>query len=253
MPKPVISLLTDFGTTDHYVGAMKGVILSICAGAQMVDISHDIAPYAIHEAAYTLAQAWQCFPAGTVHLIVVDPGVGTARRPIVAEAGGHTFVAPDNGVLTMALGSDSEVREIAAEQYFRQPVSRTFHGRDIFAPVAAHLASGVAAAVFGKRIEDWVRLDRNGATVLKIDHFGNVITSLRWESFGWVAERAFELRIGSGLVSHYRASYADAAPGELFAIRGSAGYLEVSMNQGSAADRLGVRTGAHVIIEPPVG
>ena len=148
MKPTVITLLTDFGSADHYAGAMKGVLLGICPDAQLVDISHEITPYAIAEAAFSLAQAWTCFPEGTVHLIVVDPGVGSSRRPILAEAAGHCFVAPDNGVLTMLYDAAPAhaVREITASRYFRQPVSRTFHGRDIFAPVAAPLANGLAAA-----------------------------------------------------------------------------------------------------------
>ena len=136
---------------------MKGVILGICPEARLVDISHEVTPYAITEAAYTLAQAWRCFPSGTIHLIVVDPGVGSARRPIVVEAAGHYFVAPDNGVLSMLYDAvpAHAVREISASDFFRQPVSRTFHGRDIFAPTAAHLATGVDPAEFGQIIEDY--------------------------------------------------------------------------------------------------
>ncbi|HWE53139.1 MAG TPA: SAM-dependent chlorinase/fluorinase, partial [Bryobacteraceae bacterium] len=160
MNRPVITLLTDFGLSDHYVGAMKGVMLGICAHARFVDISHDVTPYAISEGAFTLDQARRCFPAKTVHLVVVDPGVGSSRRPILAEAAGHYYVAPDNGVLSMVLESDPKhrVREITADRWFRKPVSRTFHGRDIFAPVAAHLASGAAASEFGQPIEDYLRL-----------------------------------------------------------------------------------------------
>jgi S-adenosyl-L-methionine hydrolase (adenosine-forming) len=138
MPRPIITLLTDFGTADHYAAAMKGVMMCICPDAHLLDISHLVTPFAIPEAAYTLAQSWRLFPKGTIHVVVVDPGVGSARRPILAEAGGHLFVAPDNGVLSMVLGAVPEytVREITASEYFRQPVSQTFHGRDIFAPVA---------------------------------------------------------------------------------------------------------------------
>src|SRR5579872_6278353 len=135
MNRPIITLLTDFGTSDHYVAAMKGVMLTICPDARLMDITHEVQPYAIGDAAFTLSQAWPYFPKGSVHLIVVDPGVGSARRPIVAEAGGHLFVAPDNGVLTMvaaSAGSGFRAREITAGEFFRQPVSRTFHGRDIF-------------------------------------------------------------------------------------------------------------------------
>jgi S-adenosylmethionine hydrolase len=255
MKRPVITLLTDFGSMDHYTGAMKGVLLGVCPDAQLVDISHEIAPYAITEAAYTLAQAWTCFPEGTVHLIVVDPGVGSARRPIVAEAAGHRFVAPDNGVLTMLYDAvpAHEVREITASRYFRQPVSRTFHGRDIFAPIAAHLANGVKAAEFGERIGDYQRLSfarpvHTGAnawegTILKIDRFGNLITNLDTEGWRTIAARHFEIAIGMGRVSRMASNYAEMEPGELYLIAGSSGFLEISRNRGSAAEAVGARPG----------
>src|SRR5947209_1391500 len=152
MKARAITLLTDFGSADYYVAAMKGVILGIHPEAQLVDISHEITPFGIPQAAFVLSQAWQHFPKGTVHLIVVDPGVGSERRPILAEAGGQRFVAPDNGVLTMALeslGGGPAMHEITNDQFFRKPTSRTFHGRDIFAPVAAHLANGTRLDEFG--------------------------------------------------------------------------------------------------------
>jgi len=258
MKRPVITLLTDFGSLDHYVAAMKGVMLGICPGAHLVDISHEIAPYAIAEAAYTLAQAWQCFPKGTVHLVVIDPGVGSARRPILVEAAGHRFVAPDNGVLTMLFDSaaNHKVREITDSRYFRKPVSHTFHGRDIFAPVAAHLAGGLVPGRFGKRIEDYVRLDFSRpvskgpkkwtGTILKIDRFGNVITN--FESTAWqrLARQPFELRIGARCVSRMASTYAEMDAGELFVIAGSAGFLEISMNQGSARAILEIQPGQAV-------
>ena len=134
MKRPIVTLLTDFGMADHYVAAMKGVMLGICPAAQLVDISHEIAPYATAEAAFTLEQAWHCFPKGTVHLVVVDPGVGSERRPLLVEAAGHRFVAPDNGVLTMPCAATPEhkVRALTASRYFRKPVSRTFHGAGHF-------------------------------------------------------------------------------------------------------------------------
>ena len=255
MPRPLITLLTDFGTEDHYVAAMKGVMLGICPAAQLIDISHEIAPYAITEAAYTLSQAWACFPQGTVHLVVVDPGVGSARRPIAVEAAGHRFVGPDNGVLTMLYEAVSghEVREITAERFFRQPVSHTFHGRDIFAPVAAHLANGLATADLGQPIVDYVRLPFakpagiaekiwNG-TILKIDRFGNLITNFDSDGFAHIAEQPFELRIGWSVVSHVASNYAAMPPGELFVIAGSSGLLEISANQSSAAQMLHARAG----------
>lgn len=237
MRRPVITLLTDFGTADHYVGAMKGVMLGIAPNANLVDISHEISPYAIAEAAYTLAQSWRCFPEGTVHLVVVDPGVGSARRPIAAECGRQFFVAPDNGVLTMAVGDGARVHEITAARLFRHPVSRTFHGRDVFAPVAAHLASGVELPEVGPRVEDWVRLDSgtDEGRILKVDRFGNLITSFETEN--WLPRLAggFEMRVGNAVVSRLALSYADGGDG-LFVIPGSAGFLEISARQASAAE-----------------
>jgi S-adenosylmethionine hydrolase len=258
MKRSVITLLTDFGVSDHYVGAMKGVLSSVCPAAQLIDISHQIAPYAIPEAAFTLAQAWHCFPKGTVHLVVVDPGVGSSRRPIIAEAAGHHFVAPDNGVLTMLFDSvpGHKVREITASRYFRRPVSQTFHGRDIFAPVAAHLASGVPPGKFGRRINDYLRADftkpvRTGpdkwtGSILKIDRFGNLITnfeSTKWDGLG---DQTFEVTIGDRRISRMASSYAEVPAGELFLIQGSAGYLEVSINKSSAADLMQSKPGIPV-------
>jgi S-adenosylmethionine hydrolase len=258
MKRSVITLLTDFGLADHYVGAMKGIILGICPEVHLVDISHEIAPYAITEAAFTLSQAWAYFPPGTVHLVVVDPGVGSARRPILVEAAGHRFVAPDNGVLTMIYDAPHEVREITAPHFFRWPVSRTFHGRDIFAPVAAHLAnghgaSGQTAGAFGNRIEDYMRLGfsnpaRTGpktwaGTILKVDRFGNLITNLDAETWQRLAAEPFEMKVGACVVSRMASNYAEMRPGDPFVIAGSAGFLEVSLNQGSAAKTTGARSG----------
>ena len=254
---PVITLLTDFGSADHYTGAMKGVILGICPDAQLVDISHEITPYAIAEAAFTLSQAWTCFPAGTVHIVVVDPGVGSARRPILVEAASHHFVAPDNGVLSMIFARErAKVRHIANDRYFLKPVSRTFHGRDVFAPVAAHLASGVPPAKFGKLIEDHLRLtfqkqSRTGkrtwtGSILKVDRFGNLITNLHVDEFPNVRTRAFGLNVGLQTVSRLALTFTECASGELFVLVGSSGYLEVATNQGSAAKALGCGAGSPV-------
>src|SRR4051812_24500879 len=155
MRSPILTLTTDFGLSDHYVGAMKGVILGICPTARIVDITHDITPYEITEGAYTIAQAFRTFPKKTVHVVVVDPGVGTARRPILVEAAGQYFIGPDNGVLSMIyLREKSKVRLISNERYFRKPVSQTFHGRDIFSAVAAHLAAGGLPPRFGQAVDD---------------------------------------------------------------------------------------------------
>jgi hypothetical protein len=242
---------------------MKGVMLTICPGAQLVDISHEITPYAIPEAAYTLEQAWRCFPEGAVHLVVVDPGVGSARRPILVEAGGHHFVAPDNGVLTMLFDSmpGHKVRTITASRYFREPVSPTFHGRDVFAPVAARLAADLHGAQrdparFGKRIKDAVRLDfakpeRRGpkrwtGAILKIDRFGNLITNFDSNAWRQLSEEPFEMKIGTRRVVNLAAHYAAMPAGELFAIAGSAGFLEISMNKESAAAAVNARPGSVV-------
>src|SRR5579862_4476446 len=157
MRDPLITLTTDFGLSDHYVAAMKGVILGICPRAQIVDISHTVSPFEIAEGAYVIAQAYPCFPEKTVHVVVVDPGVGSARRPILLEAAGQYFVAPDNGVLAMVYSASDQykVRLISNEKLFRHPVSRTFHGRDIFSPVASHLAAGVPPPHIGEPIEDY--------------------------------------------------------------------------------------------------
>lgn len=250
MPAPILTLTTDFGLSDHYAGTMKGVILGICRRAHLVDISHDVSPYAIAEGAYLIAQAYRYFPPKTVHVVVVDPGVGSDRRPILMEAAGQYFVAPDNGVLAMIFAREKhKVRLISNERYFLKPVSRTFHGRDIFAPVAAHIAQGVAPARMGKAIGDYVRppFERPRKTgtrtwtgqILKIDRFGNAITNFQVDEFPSMEQ----LTIGRAKLRRLVGSYAEARAGELVAISGSGGYVEVSMNQGSAAEKLGCAAG----------
>ncbi len=254
MLNPLITLTTDFGTRDHFVGTMKGVILGIAPRARIVDISHEIAPFEIAEGAFTIAQAWRYFPKKTIHVVVVDPGVGSTRRPLLAEADGQYFIAPDNGVLSMIGGL--KVRHIANERYSRPPVSSTFHGRDIFAPAAAHLAAGVPAARFGKRIEDHLRLtfhlpNRTGkhvwtGAVLKVDRFGNLITNLHIDEFPEVRKRPFDLNVGLEKISRLALTFSECGVGELCVIIGSSGYLEVAANQGSAAKTLGCAAGSPV-------
>jgi hypothetical protein len=255
MPAPLITLTTDFGLSDHYVGTMKGVILSICSRARIVDISHGVGAYEIPEAAFTLAQAYRYFPRGAVHVVVVDPGVGTSRRPILAQAAGHYFIAPDNGVLSMIFAAQKhKVRTISNARYFLPQVSNTFHGRDIFAPAAAHLASGVAPARFGKPIEDYLRLDfdkpaRTGrrtwtGAILKVDRFGNIVTNFSVADFPDLDKRAFEMAVGSQRINVFARHYAERGPGEAFAIVGSAGFYEISVGQASAAKLLGCAAGA---------
>jgi S-adenosylmethionine hydrolase len=257
MRRPIITLITDFGLSDHYAGVMRGVILGICPQAEIVDISHAVGAYEVVEGAFLLAQTYPYFPRGTVHVVVIDPGVGTARRPIVAEAAGQRFVAPDNGVLSMMYAREKpKVRWITAEKYFLKPVSQTFHGRDIFAPVGAHLARGVAPAKMGKQITDYLRLHferpvrtaRRAWTgaVLKIDRFGNLVTNFPAEEFPDLQKRPFEMSIGLETVNRLARNYAESGPGQLFVIVGSSGYLEVSASQASAAKMLGCGVGAPV-------
>jgi S-adenosylmethionine hydrolase len=217
-----------------------------------------VTPFEIGEGAYLIAQAWRYFPKKTVHVVVVDPGVGTARRPILMEAAGQYFVAPDNGVLSMVLAREegAKFRLISNAKYFLKTVSTTFHGRDIFAPVAAHLAAGVPAARLGKRIEDYLKPGfdkphRAGkrtwiGRILKIDRFGNVITNFHFDDFGDLALRNFTLNFGPVEVTALAKNYAERAPGELFAILGSSGYYEVSVSQGSAARKIGCEAGAAI-------
>jgi len=257
MPAPVLTLTTDFGLADHYVAAMKGAILNVCPEARIVDVSHLVAPYAIAEGAYLIAQAYSAFPPKTVHVVVVDPGVGTARRPILVEAGGQYFLGPDNGVLSMVyLHEKCKVRHITNEQYFRHPVSRTFHGRDIFAPVGAHLAAGVAPARIGKLVRDYLKPEfekpqRTGkrtwiGRILKIDRFGNIVTNFHVSEFSDLEMRGFTMALGPREVTVLARSYAECAAGELSLILGSSGYYEVSLREGSAAKQVKCEPGAAI-------
>lgn len=256
---PIITLMTDFGLRDHYVAAMKGVILSICPNAGIIDVTHEVSSYEVAEAAYLLSQTWSYFPKKTVHVVVVDPGVGSMRRPILAEVDGQRFIAPDNGVLTPLLTREGcKVRHIIQTRYFRKTVSQTFHGRDIFAPVAAHVAAGVTAANLGPRIDNYLRLTierpnrtaRRGWTgaIQHIDRFGNIVTNFPVAEFPHIEHAPFEVTVGFRTIEKLARSYAGMPPGELFAIIGSSGYLEISANQESAARKLGCETGAPVEI-----
>ncbi len=260
MTRGPITLTTDFGSSDHFVGTMKGVILGIAPRVRIVDITHEVAPFELNEGAFVIAQAWRFFPRGSIHVVVVDPGVGSARRPILCEAEGHFFIAPDNGVLSMIYdAARHKVRVLSNETYFLKTVSKTFHGRDVFAPAAAHLARGVAAVKFGKVIHDPVRnfllkpsrLSRHdwSGVVLKTDRFGNLITNFHIDEFPEVRERPIELRAGVERITRLAETYAETVIGELFAIVGSSGYIEVVVNQGSAASTLGVGTGSPVELE----
>ena len=261
--RPTITLTTDFGTNDHFVGAMKGVILDITPEAQIVDICHAVQAFDVFDGALTISQAYSYFPNGTVHVVVVDPGVGTARRPILASSDGFHFVAPDNGVLSLVYAREERihVRHITSEHYFRQPVSNTFHARDIFAPVAAYLAKLVDTEKFGDEIEDFVRFsapkpkpvdeNRMRGVVLKVDRFGNLITNVTPEDAPMLFEAepaAFKIIVGNQEITDIRKAYAEGAPGEVFGILGSMGFLEIVANRGAAAQITGATKGSDVNI-----
>lgn len=253
---PVVTLTTDFGLEDGYVGAMKGVILGICPPARLVDISHAIPPQNVLAGALTLAAAFRFFPAGTVHLAVVDPGVGTARRPMAARLGQFFFVGPDNGLFTPVYeeaeknGWPMVFVHLTNEKYFLPDVSRTFHGRDLFAPAAAHLANGVPLADLGPALRDPVRLslpkpERTAegwrAHIIAIDHFGNLATDLPVAALDEPARVL--VRLGGFEVGGVQAAYGERPPGSLIALTDSQGRLEIAVVEGSAAARTGARVG----------
>jgi len=260
MQRLIVTLTTDFGLSDHFVGTMKGVILHVAPHARIVDICHALEPFDILGAALTLGEAYGYFPPGTVHVVVVDPGVGSARRPILASSGGHAFVAPDNGVLSLVYAREElrEVRHVTSDHYFLRPASSTFHGRDIFAPVAGNLANGVEAEKFGPEITDYVRFEvprpepvdahTLRGVVLKVDRFGNLITNFTPRDVPALFERrtGFKIRVGRSEVTALRASYSEGASGEVFAILGSMGYLEISTNRGAASQLTGAANGTEV-------
>jgi S-adenosyl-L-methionine hydrolase (adenosine-forming) len=250
---PIITLTTDFGRADHYVGVMKGVIASIEPAVRTVDICHEIRPYCVAEGAFRIAQSYRFFPSGTVHLVVVDPGVGSARRPIAALAAGHYFVVPDNGVLSQVFEKEaSVVREIDVERYGLKPLSHTFHGRDIFAPASAWLARGTSFDEIGALVADPVTLaatapvevepGRWRGRILNVDRFGNLVTSFESNRLAG-RTGGFRLEVGRLQVVRRAESYALSSGEEPFLIEGSSGYLEVSINRHSAAARAGARIG----------
>jgi S-adenosyl-L-methionine hydrolase (adenosine-forming) len=259
--RPIVTLTTDFGLNDHFVGTMKGVILRIVPDAEIVDICHSVQAFDILDGALALAQTYSYFPPRTVHLVVVDPGVGSARRPIIASSEEQSFVAPDNGVLSLMYAREERlnVRHITSEHYFLQPISNTFHGRDIFAPVAAYLAKGVEHEKFGEEITDFVRFnaprpkptDANTVrgVVLRVDRFGNLITNFTPQDAPALFQQtppAFKIVVGKREISVMRSNYAEGAPGEVFGILGSMGYLEIVANRGSAAQLVGSGKGTEV-------
>jgi S-adenosylmethionine hydrolase len=260
MPRPIVAFLTDFGTTDVYVGVMKGVVLGICPEATLVDVTHDLAPQDIHHGAYALSAAYPHFPSGTIFVVVVDPGVGSARRGIAVESGGYTFVAPDNGVLTPAFDALGVGRIVALEnpRYRRAVSSRTFEGRDRFAPAAAWLATGVPLDALGSAIADPHRITLSrpeireasiDAHVVHVDRFGNLVTDLGASVLQrFIASHAVTIHAGASVIDRISTTYSDVPAGALCALIGSTDLLEISCRDGSAASRLGIGRGAIVSI-----
>jgi S-adenosylmethionine hydrolase len=256
----IITLTTDFGARDPYVGEMKGVILAIAAACrrtvQIVDITHEVARHDVVEGALALEAAAGVFPAATVHVAVVDPGVGTARRALALAARGQVFVAPDNGLVTPCLDAGWQAVALEAAEYRRRTVSRTFHGRDVFAPAAAHVALGLALDRLGPPLADPVRLPwddahrRGGAlegAVLHVDRFGNLVTNIDRRAFEAFARAgAVQVAAGGQPVGRIVATYAEIPRGEICALFGSTDHLELAANAVSAAEILGLGRGALV-------
>ena len=260
----LVTLLTDFGTRDYFVGAMKGALLAVNPRATIIDLTHEIPAHDIAAGAFALLAAHDAFPAGTIHVAVVDPGVGSTRRPVVVATHDYFFVGPDNGLFSYicARGTDVRAFHLTNEKYFRAPISDTFHGRDIFAPVAGALSNGVLPEELGAEIKDIVRLPalvpqraEDGtltAAVINIDRFGNCVTNItRADLSAEAIAGGMSLQVGAHYVRSFRRFYAegDFVPRAIFAIWGSAGFLEISAAQDSAARLLGIERGAKVIVQ----
>lgn len=261
MAKPIVAFLSDFGTRDHYAGVMKGVALSICPDAVLVDLSHDLPAHDIPFASLELAATYKYFPAGTIFVVVVDPGVGSARRGIAAEVGDWKFVAPDNGVLTSVFAESppKKVVELTERRYARPTVSRTFEGRDRFAPAGAWLAKGIQLAALGRPVTDYVQLslvqpEFEGSEirgeVVRVDRFGNVVTNIDRKLCERLSPTGEALAVGLGgrTVARFVNTFSEISAGEVCALYGSTDHLECASHVASAAEVLGVAVGAPVSV-----
>ncbi|MFQ6040595.1 MAG: S-adenosyl-l-methionine hydroxide adenosyltransferase family protein [Candidatus Poribacteria bacterium] len=260
-PQNIITLTTDFGTTDIFVGVMKGVILNLNPEAKIIDIAHDIEPQDIHAAAFLLSSAYRYFPPGTIHVGVIDPGVGSARRAIAVETEQYYFVAPDNGLLSYVL-REEKVRcavNLTNPEYFLPQISHTFHGRDIFAPVAAHLSCGVSLNSLGERITNIMQIPISTpdtseseivGQIIYIDRFGNLITNISQNLFESIKKgRDFMIFVKDRQIQQICRAYAEFPPGELLGIFSSFGNLEIAINGGNAAETLGVKRGDSIKVQ----
>ena len=261
MSNAIITLTTDYGTNDHLVGTVKGVILKINPDATIVDITHNVTAFDLLDGALAIGAAYSYFPARTIHVVVVDPGVGTERRPLLVTAENQFFVAPDNGVLSVIYEREQNVvvRHATAEHYFLQPISNTFHGRDIFAPIAAWLSKTGQPGSMGEQINDFKRfaLPRPKAAegavkgiVMRVDNFGNLITNFRREDLPEAAPHngSIGLQLGNQQVSRLVSTFAQGNAGEAIAYLGSSGYIEIGINKGNASRTLGIGRGTPVTL-----
>jgi S-adenosylmethionine hydrolase len=259
--RPTIALLTDFGSADHYAGTLKGVLLSLCPEATLVDITHDIPPHDVLTGALELAACYKYFPAGTIFLVVVDPGVGSARRGLVADTGDYRFVAPDNGVLSLVFheARPRRVVDLTERRYARPTVSKTFEGRDRFAPAAGWLAKGIELTAMGRPVSHWQVLEvpepqvgdrRLTGQVLRVDRFGNLVTNIDRKRFDLFRQEAgIQIAIDGHSVDQLVATYAEAPAGAVCALFGSTDHLEVALNGGNAGRSLGLGRGAVLQID----
>ena len=262
MANAIITLTTDYGTNDHLVGTLKGVILKINPDVTIVDITHNVTAFDLLDGALAIGSAYSYFPPKTIHVVVVDPGVGTERRPLLVSAGNQYFVAPDNGVLSVIYEREQEnlvVRHANAEHYYLQPVSKTFHGRDIFAPVAAWLAKNWQSQSMGDEISDYKRFslprpkEADGVmkgVVMRADAFGNLITNFKREDLpeAVASSGTIQLQAGNQAVTRFVETFAQGNNSEPFAYLGSSGYLEIGINKGNASRALGLGRGTPVIL-----
>jgi S-adenosylmethionine hydrolase len=261
LANPIITLTTDYGTNDHLVGTLKGVILKINPDVTIVDITHHVTPFDLLDGALSIGAAYSYFPARTIHIVVVDPGVGTERRPLLATSENQYFVAPDNGVLSLIYERDPNVvvRHANVEHYYLQPVSKTFHGRDVFAPIAAWLAKSGQTASMGEVIEDYKKFAMprpkaaNGlmkGIVMRVDAFGNLVTNFRLEDIPEAARKAgkVDLAVGTHMVARLVETFALGNAGEAIAYVGSSGYVEIAVNKGNAARTLALGRGAPITL-----
>jgi S-adenosyl-L-methionine hydrolase (adenosine-forming) len=261
LPNAIITLTTDYGTSDHLVGTLKGVILKINPDATIVDITHNVAPYDLLDGALAIGSAYSYFPPRTIHVVVVDPGVGTERRPLLVSGENQYFIAPDNGVLSLVYEREENiiVRHANVEHYYLQPLSKTFHGRDIFAPVAGWLSKGAQIASMGEEISDYKRFAMprpktvdgvNKGVVLRVDTFGNLITNFRGEDLPATALKngAVNFQIGTTAVTRLVDTFAQGNEGEPVAYIGSSGYIEIAVNKANASRTLALGRGAAVVL-----